>query len=169
MVRQLSPESLSGMKIRAGEHLAALVTSSFLGTAPRRVDAAGGVDLWYDLEDGRGRDVLGLPDDVTSAAFEVKSIGRTYREWESAINRVHREGEDASFCVDQFDRTDRQGGFRSTQAQQRLVERQHRAGIALLCRDIADGPVVVKRKPGLGAADGDDPHFCGLVGHGRLV
>jgi hypothetical protein len=72
LAEKLSPEELSSLNVRFGEHLAAILTTAFLHTAPAEVDTAGGVDLWFDVSDARHRKAPILPADALSAAFEVK-------------------------------------------------------------------------------------------------
>ena len=48
LVAKLAPEQLRKLRVRAGEHLAAILTTTFLRTAPAEVDTKGGVDLWFD-------------------------------------------------------------------------------------------------------------------------
>jgi hypothetical protein len=49
LAENLAPEQLRKLDVRAGEHLAAILTTTFLRTAPADVDTTGGVDLWFDL------------------------------------------------------------------------------------------------------------------------
>jgi hypothetical protein len=49
LVEKLTLKQLGKLKIRSGEHLAAILTTTFLRTAPAEVDTRGGVDLWFDL------------------------------------------------------------------------------------------------------------------------
>lgn len=72
---KLAPEQLRKLDVRADEHLAVILTTAFLRTAPAEVDIRGGVDLWFDFSDAREpRKVDILPARATSAAFEVKSL-----------------------------------------------------------------------------------------------
>jgi hypothetical protein len=43
MVETLGPETLKKLKVRAGEHLAALLTTTFLLTPPTGIDAKAGL------------------------------------------------------------------------------------------------------------------------------
>ena len=58
LVAKLPPEQLRKLRVRAGEHLAAILTTTFLRTAPTEVDTEGGVDLWFDLS--HAQEPLGL-------------------------------------------------------------------------------------------------------------
>ena len=46
LVKKLRPRQLRKLKVRSGEHLAAILTTTFLRTAPTQVDTMGDVDLW---------------------------------------------------------------------------------------------------------------------------
>jgi hypothetical protein len=88
LVDKLRPERLRKLNIRAGEHLAAILTTAFLGTAPADVDATGGVDLWFDLPDPRESCTVDIvPAHMTNAAFEVKSLPGDFRKFDSRIDR----------------------------------------------------------------------------------
>ena len=45
LVAKLPPEQLRKLRVRAGEHLTAILTTTLLRTAPTEVDTEGGVDL----------------------------------------------------------------------------------------------------------------------------
>jgi hypothetical protein len=97
MVETLGPETLLKLKFRSGEHLAALLTATFLLTPPAGIDTEGGADLWFDLSrrpgDGMKRVPI-LPDGAASAAFEIKSMPGPFREFDSAIDRDRARGSD---------------------------------------------------------------------------
>lgn len=85
---KLAPEQLRKLNIRAGEHLAAILTTAFLGTAPTATDVTGGVDLWFDLPEPRKSHAVDIiPAHLTSAAFEVKSLPGPYRKFNARIDR----------------------------------------------------------------------------------
>lgn len=96
MVEKLGPEHLRSLDVRAGEHLAALLTTAFLHTPPTRVDAAGDVDLWFDFaklpDSDKSQSIL--PSHTTSAAFEVKSMPGRYRHFERKIDEDSARGID---------------------------------------------------------------------------
>lgn len=99
MVETLGPETLKKLKVRAGEHLAALLTTTFLLTPPTGIDAEGGADLWFDLSRRPGgwkKPAPILPDGVTSAAFEIKSMPGLFREYDSSIDRDRARGVDTT-------------------------------------------------------------------------
>jgi hypothetical protein len=98
MVETLGPETLKKLKVRAGEHLAALLTATFLLTPPTGIDTEGEVDLWFDLSRRRGEGMKPapiLPDGAASAAFEIKSMPGPFREYDSSIDRDRARGIDA--------------------------------------------------------------------------
>lgn len=99
MVETLGPKILKKLKVSAGEHLAALLASTFLLTPPTGIDMQGGPDLWFDLSrepgDGMKRAPI-LPDGAASAAFEIKSMPGPFREWNSGIDRDQARGIDAN-------------------------------------------------------------------------
>jgi len=95
LVEKLVPEQLRKLDVRAGEHLAAILTTAFLRTAPAAVDTTGGVDLSFDLPDirePRSGDIL--PAGVASAAFEVKSLPGGFRKFDGSIDRAKARGVD---------------------------------------------------------------------------
>lgn len=99
MVETLGPETLKKLKVRAGEHLAALLTTTFLRTPPTGIDADGGADLWFDLSRRPGdwkKPLPILPDGTASAAFEIKSMPGPFREYDSSIDRDQARGVDAT-------------------------------------------------------------------------
>jgi hypothetical protein len=57
MVETLGPETLKKLKVRAGEHLAALLTTTFL----TGIDTEGGADLWFDLSRKPGEGMRAAP------------------------------------------------------------------------------------------------------------
>jgi hypothetical protein len=95
LVAKLTPTQLRKLKVRAGEHLAAILTTTFLRTAPVAVDTTGDVDLWFDLRDAQElRPNVILPGRATHAAFEVKSLPGHYREFDASIERDKARGVD---------------------------------------------------------------------------
>jgi hypothetical protein len=98
MVGALGPEKLRKLKVRAGEHLAAVLTTTFLLTPPTGIDTDGGADLWFDLLRKPGdamKPARILPDGAPSAAFEIKSMPGRFREWDSGLDRARARGIDA--------------------------------------------------------------------------
>jgi hypothetical protein len=94
---QLSPEMLAALDTDSGEHLAAIVTTAFLGTVPSSVDIGGEVDLCFRPAPGtHAAEIVGCSGDRPEAAFEVKSMPGGFREF---FNR--REGEigDSTFVT----------------------------------------------------------------------
>jgi hypothetical protein len=95
LVEKLTPEQLRKLKVRSGEHLAAILTTTFLRTAPTQVDTMGDVDLWFDLAQAQEPRPVGiLPARATHAAFEVKSLPGGYREFDAASDRDAARGVD---------------------------------------------------------------------------
>lgn len=99
MLETIGSEPLRKLKVRAGEHLAALLATTFLLTPPTGIDTQGGADLWFDLSrrlaDGMKRAPI-LPDGTTSAAFEIKSMPGPFREYDSGIDRDRARGIDTA-------------------------------------------------------------------------
>lgn len=95
LVEKLTTNQLRTLKVRSGEHLAAILTTTFLRTAPIEVDTMGDVDLWFDLAEAQEPRPVGLlPARATHAAFEVKSLPGGYREFDAAIDRDAARGVD---------------------------------------------------------------------------
>ena len=95
LAENLAPEQLRKLDVRAGEHLAAILTTTFLRTAPTDVDTTGGVDLWFDLPAAREPESVDiLPVRATSAAFEVKSLPGGYRRFDGRIDWDKAHGVD---------------------------------------------------------------------------
>jgi hypothetical protein len=95
MLQTLPPDKLSKLNMRAGEHLAAILTTAFLGVAPSDVDTTGGVDLSFRFPHAdRSLGPRVFPTGVTEAAFEVKSLPGPYREWQHGIERDEVRGLD---------------------------------------------------------------------------
>jgi len=92
---KLGPDKLKSLKVRSGEHLAAILTTSFIGVAPFQVDTHGGPDLLFDLSAKRKK-FSPFSQRASTAAFEVKSMPGQFREFESTINRTEARGGVAS-------------------------------------------------------------------------
>ena len=95
LAEKLSAQELSSLNVRSGEHLAAILTTAFLHTAPAEVDTTGGVDLWFDMSDARHRKAPILPAGALSAAFEVKSLPGGFREFDAGLDRDRARGVDS--------------------------------------------------------------------------
>jgi hypothetical protein len=88
LVAKLPPEQLRKLHVRAGGHLAAILTTTFLRTAPTEVDTEGGVDLRFDLskaQEPRPTNTPGASDDGS-----IRDEVPTGRDPE--IRRPHRPG-----------------------------------------------------------------------------
>lgn len=93
LVESLGTDELRRLNVRAGEHLAAIITTCFLGFPPNGIDTSGGVDLdfsrsWREV----GALASWLPE--APAVFEVKSLPGPFREVDSAIDRAIARGGD---------------------------------------------------------------------------
>jgi len=90
---KLGQERLRRLKVHAGEHLAAILTTSFLGVPPSAIDIDGGVDLLFRFNEvERPPSIRGS---AMMAAFEVKSLPGPFREANAGIDRTIRRGGDA--------------------------------------------------------------------------
>jgi hypothetical protein len=92
MVVRFGPEALKKLKVSAGEHLAAVLTTAFLHTPPTAIDTAGGADLSFDLSGMKPSSVL--PEGALSAAFEIKSMPGNSRKFNSSIDYDQARGID---------------------------------------------------------------------------
>lgn len=88
----LSQNQLMKLKVRSGEHLAAILTTAFVDVAPTNIDSAGGTDLQFDFTETRDNIARIFFGDALAAAFEVKSTVGGYREFEAAIDRCLQRG-----------------------------------------------------------------------------
>ena len=73
--------SIRKLKVRSGEHLAAILTTAFLGVTPHAIDTAGGPDLEFDLG-ARDDGLLTSLFTSTAVAFEVKSLDNGFRQFD---------------------------------------------------------------------------------------
>lgn len=91
---RLGSERLSHLKIRSGEHLAAILVTAFLAVPPHELDTDGGVDLLFRLDpDSHPGDFF---PSQPLGAFEVKSAPGPFRKVDDGIDRTLRKGDDAS-------------------------------------------------------------------------
>src|SRR5689334_13618891 len=95
VLRTLSIEDVDKLKVRAGEHIGAVLTTAFLGCAPIGIDRAGEPDLVFDLTRSISTPIssLGLAN-TQFADFEMKSLPGRYREFDAAIDRDLERGND---------------------------------------------------------------------------
>ncbi|WP_331765299.1 hypothetical protein OG747_52570 (plasmid) [Streptomyces sp. NBC_01384] len=96
LIRGVQADELAKLKVGSGEHLAALLATAFLGTAPTSVDTDGGPDLVFDVTTSNFtglalRDLVGRID-VQFADFEVKSLPGTYRQFEAEFDKATAAG-----------------------------------------------------------------------------
>lgn len=95
VVRVLTIEKTRKLKVSSGEHLAAILATSVLATAPTSIDSAGGLDLVFDLTNSiperRVHPRLGLGH-ASFADFEVKSLPGKFREFDAALDRFLEAG-----------------------------------------------------------------------------
>jgi hypothetical protein len=82
----MDDQMLAGLRIRSGEHLAAILLTAFLGAAPVSIDIDGGLDLQFDLRTCDGAVGAG-----TLAAFETKSLCGDFRKFDA--ERASRKDE----------------------------------------------------------------------------
>ncbi|MFF4574665.1 hypothetical protein [Streptomyces sp. NPDC001410] len=89
-------DNLKKLKLAAGEHLAAMLTTAYLGIVPVAVDVHGGVDLVYRVADSDGDALSSLlgRNGIEFADFEVKSIPGDFREHDAAASRALKRGEE---------------------------------------------------------------------------
>ncbi|WP_189845405.1 hypothetical protein [Streptomyces umbrinus] len=89
-------DDLKKLKLASGEHLAALLTTSYLGIVPVAVDVHGGMDLVYRVADSDSDALSSLlgRNGVEFADFEVKSIPGDFREHDTAVSRALKRGEE---------------------------------------------------------------------------
>lgn len=87
---------LKKLKLAAGEHLAAMLTTAYLGIVPVAVDVHGGVDLVYRVADSDSDALSSLlgRDGVGYADFEVKSIPGAFRQYDAAASRALKRGKE---------------------------------------------------------------------------
>jgi hypothetical protein len=78
------------LKVRSGEHLAAIFLSGLFGCTPSGFDHDGGPDLVFDAYPGKSWFPYGNP-----AAFEIKSLPGAYRENLSLLMRNGASGGNA--------------------------------------------------------------------------
>jgi hypothetical protein len=93
VIRTLYPDRFSKLKVPSGEHLAAILITAFLGTAPRSVDSAGETDLLFKTPQSLPGDALGRRLGLGSkpfADFEVKSLPGRFREYNATSDRAQK-------------------------------------------------------------------------------
>lgn len=76
------PAARTRLKVRSGEHLAAIFLSGLFGRTPSEFDEHGGPDLVFDALDTKSWFPFASP-----AAFEIKSLPGAYREKLSLLLR----------------------------------------------------------------------------------
>lgn len=87
----LGHDGLKSLKVRAGEHLAAILTTAFFGAPPIRVDTDGGPDLLFSAATLKSPPFSVSPGS-TLVVFEIKSLPGRFREFDSEIDRIQRRG-----------------------------------------------------------------------------
>lgn len=94
LVADVKQQDLLKLKVRSGEHLAAILCTAYFGSAPIAVDADGGVDLVY-----RGHFLSDLPNPPLSlpktSSFEIKSMSGKFREYDARVSRAVERDEAA--------------------------------------------------------------------------
>lgn len=93
LVAAVEAEQLSKLKVRSGEHLAAILGTAFFGVPPVEIDGTGGVDLKFP---GNALRELwrGYDEEAQYSAFEVKSMSGEYRRFEAQLTRAIDRGEE---------------------------------------------------------------------------
>lgn len=93
LCRSLTAEQLASLKVPAGEHLAAILTTTFLGSAPVSIDSDGGTDLTFDFS-RRPDDYSSSVDlgPAESADFEIKSLPGGWRKYGALIDKALAAG-----------------------------------------------------------------------------
>ncbi len=76
------PAARTSLKVRSGEHLAAIFLTGLFGRTPSRFDDVGGPDLVFDAHDNKSWFPFASP-----VAFEIKSLPGAYRETLSLLMR----------------------------------------------------------------------------------
>ncbi|MEU3771546.1 hypothetical protein AB0E55_41320 [Amycolatopsis keratiniphila] len=95
VIDSLGPEGAASLKIPSGEHLAAILTTAFLGVPPCGTDRDGGTDLIFELADGEARSTLEALTGRTGprfADFEIKSLPGPTRKFNAEIDRALAQG-----------------------------------------------------------------------------
>jgi hypothetical protein len=91
--RALGAEQVASLKVPSGEHLAAILTTTFLACVPTSVDLEGGTDLTFDLSrrppDREAAVELGT---AGAADFEVKSLPGNWRKFNAEIDKALAAG-----------------------------------------------------------------------------
>lgn len=84
------------LKLSSGEHLAALLTTAYLGGFPVSLGLDGGVDLTFQANDSDSTFAPSLigRDDAEFADFEVKSVPGDFRERNAVATRALEKGAD---------------------------------------------------------------------------
>lgn len=85
---QLDKRQLSALKVRSGEHLAAILLTMFLGTKPVRIDTHGEVDLEFELT----QPFEHMSPQSGVVAFEVKSMPGRFRKFQSELSYARSNG-----------------------------------------------------------------------------
>ena len=94
LVEALGADALQKLDVRAGEHLAAILTTCFLKTPPVAVDAQGGLDLIFDQSVSHTWQEFS--ETPLAPAFEIKSLAGPFRQFERKLDYVRDRGRDPS-------------------------------------------------------------------------
>lgn len=86
LVRSLTARDISRLRVRSGEHLAAILTTAFFGRPPTGIEPGDGPDLVFAAtEEGKSPAVL----------VEVKSLPGEFRRYEARLEQAGDEAEQA--------------------------------------------------------------------------
>ncbi|WP_433792703.1 hypothetical protein [Actinoplanes sp. CA-252034] len=89
-LRSIDSDRLLKLRVKSGEHLAAILLTAFLGAPPVEMDEDGGMDFVFqlDLNDDMRRVFSGRP----RVAFEAKSLVGDFRRKFSQMEEIDRSG-----------------------------------------------------------------------------
>jgi hypothetical protein len=91
--RALRPDQIAALKVPSGEHLAAILATTFLFCPPASVHSAGGPDLVFDYSRRQlDREPPVSLGPLRYADFEVKSLPGAFREYDAMIDRALAAG-----------------------------------------------------------------------------
>lgn len=92
LIRKTPASDLAKLKVDSGEHLAAILATAFLGSAPVSIDTHGQADLVFNVTTSLFSDpslkALVGRDDVQFADFEVKSLRGGFRQFNAEIDKA---------------------------------------------------------------------------------
>ncbi|MCS7484140.1 hypothetical protein ACFFQW_28945 [Umezawaea endophytica] len=97
LVQNLSADEITSLRVRSGEHLAAIITTAFMFSTPTEIDSSGGADLVFDVAAASDSSTAKmLTAGAKLAAFEAKSITGDFRRFDAQLDQMRQRGEDTS-------------------------------------------------------------------------